>query len=161
MAATIHRAGSVEAASMVAISATIVLILAIFSMSFCNYGKAFYLSHDFNVSNMTKHHTEHLFCWILYTYYNFLSTIFFSKVDAEHPAVPKTMGDPLHGGSHLDVPGVHHLHPFVHPLVPLTRKRSAAPDPEGLDISVNLPFEMLRRRYVQALARGGMGQVRR
>ena len=38
-------------------------------------------------------------------------------------------------------------------------KRSASADPEGLDLSVNLPFEMLRRRYVQALARGSMGQV--
>ena len=28
-------------------------------------------------------------------------------------------------------------------------KRSASADPEGLALSVNLPFEMLRRRYVQ------------
>ena len=45
--------------------------------------------------------------------------------------------------------------------VPLPPKRSAEADPEGLDLSVNLPFEMLRRRYVQAMARGSMGHQER
>merc|ERR1712142_1290447 len=44
--------------------------------------------------------------------------------------------------------------------LPLPWKKAAAPDAEGLDLSVNLPFEMLRRRYVQALTRGGMTQDR-
>ena len=41
--------------------------------------------------------------------------------------------------------------------IPLPSRRSAGADPEGLDLSVNLPFEMLRRRYVQAIPRGNRG----
>ena len=41
----------------------------------------------------------------------------------------------------------------------LTHKRSPEPDadagmPDGLDLSVSLPFDMLRRRYLQAMNRG-------
>ena len=42
--------------------------------------------------------------------------------------------------------------PFSNPS-----KRSAEATPEGLDLSINLLFEMLRRKYIQALARGNMG----
>merc|ERR1711936_47049 len=37
-------------------------------------------------------------------------------------------------------------------------KRSADASSEGLELSVNLPFAMLRRKYIQAIARGSMVQ---
>merc|ERR1711874_277038 len=73
---------------------------------------------------------------------------------------PKSVSEGRHGGLHLGDQGSPLLPPQASSLIPFAWKRSASPDPDGLDLSVNLPFEMLRRRYVQALARSSMAQDR-
>ena len=68
----------------------------------------------------------------------------------------------LHSSGHVLSQGL----PRTDGLGLLKRSPEAAPDasaglPDGLDLSVSIPFDMLRRRYIQAIHRGqARSQVR-